>query len=167
MFSYLNCCMTVSQKYSKNTNRIYQLENTPILIISKIVVPTYQMYVWTMFNAKGDGALPAWCSMDILASLCVEFRALYVDLKLLCVELGPHIVDGIPHITKLPTIQHRFFVITITKTKRFFMGALVGALILIFFNKTNNKQYVNRRYDSESGTTNLKNPPTRRVFAFV
>ncbi|EAA5287039.1 hypothetical protein DMK21_22455 [Salmonella enterica] len=59
MFSYLNWCMTVSQKYSKNTNRIYQLENAPILIISKNVVPTYQMYVWRMFNAKGNGALPA------------------------------------------------------------------------------------------------------------
>jgi hypothetical protein len=51
--------MTVSQKYNKNTNRIYQLEDTPIFIISKTFVPTYQMYVWTMFNAKGDGALPA------------------------------------------------------------------------------------------------------------
>ncbi|EBN8671377.1 hypothetical protein D1W56_19075 [Salmonella enterica] len=59
MFSYLNWCMMVSQKYSKNTNIIYQLENTPILTISKIVVPTYQMYVWRMFNAKEDGALPA------------------------------------------------------------------------------------------------------------
>ncbi|EBS7635144.1 hypothetical protein CDR68_15410 [Salmonella enterica] len=46
-----------------------------------------------------------------------------------------------------------FFVITITKTKRFFMGALEGALFGYFFNKTNNKQHVNRGYDSESGTT--------------
>ncbi|EBW5537321.1 hypothetical protein DPU12_11645 [Salmonella enterica subsp. enterica serovar Pasing] len=42
--------------------------------------------------------------------------------------------------------------ITLTKTKRFFMGALVGALIEINTNKTNNKQYVNRGYDSESAT---------------
>ena len=33
------------------------------------------------------------------------------------------------------------------------MGALVGALFGYFFNKTNNKQHVNRGYDSESGTT--------------
>lgn len=33
------------------------------------------------------------------------------------------------------------------------MGALVGALILIFFNKTKDKQHLNRGYDSESGTT--------------
>ncbi|TDB58207.1 hypothetical protein C5467_10065 [Photorhabdus khanii subsp. guanajuatensis] len=42
--------------------------------------------------------------------------------------------------------------ITLTKTKRFFMGALVGALITRNTNKTNNKQHVNRGYDSESGT---------------
>lgn len=46
-----------------------------------------------------------------------------------------------------------FFVITITKTKRFFMGALVGALILTFLNETKGKQHLNRGYDSESGTT--------------
>ncbi|EAB3065767.1 hypothetical protein FQO85_22240 [Salmonella enterica] len=57
--------------------------------------------------------------------------------------------------------------ITITKTKRFFMGALVGALILAFFNETKGKQHVNRGYDSESGTTILKNPLKRRVFAFL
>ncbi|ATO31880.1 hypothetical protein E4659_05150 [Dickeya dianthicola] len=54
--------------------------------------------------------------------------------------------------------------ITITKIKRFFMGALVGALILTFFNEIKEKQYVNRGYDPESGTTHLKNPPTRRGF---
>ncbi|ECH8836833.1 hypothetical protein S616_21975 [Salmonella enterica subsp. enterica] len=53
--------------------------------------------------------------------------------------------------------------ITITKIKRFFMGALVGALLEQNTNKTNNKQHVNRGYDSESGTTFpflcfLKNP---------
>lgn len=47
------------------------------------------------------------------------------------------------------------------------MGALVGALFTRNINKTNNKQCVSRGYDSESGTTILKNPPTRRVFAFV
>ncbi|MZG45112.1 hypothetical protein F6X34_19925 [Dickeya dianthicola] len=45
--------------------------------------------------------------------------------------------------------------ITITKIKRFFMGALVGALILTFFNEIKEKQYVNRGYDPESGTTYL------------
>ncbi|RLM25001.1 hypothetical protein BIY28_03290 [Brenneria goodwinii] len=48
------------------------------------------------------------------------------------------------------TLKHRFFVITITKTKRFFMGALVGAPFGRFSNKTNNKQHVNRGYDPES-----------------
>lgn len=52
-----------------------------------------------------------------------------------------------------PALKHRFFVITITKIKRFFMGALVGALLEQNTNKTNNKQHVNRGYDSESGTT--------------
>ncbi|WP_263058699.1 hypothetical protein [Pectobacterium sp. F1-1] len=55
---------------------------------------------------------------------------------------------------------------TITKTKRFFMGAFMGALLDRLSNKNNNKQHVNRKYDPESGTTNLKNPPKRRVFAF-
>lgn len=32
------------------------------------------------------------------------------------------------------------------------MGALVGALILTFFNETKEKHHLNRRYDSESGT---------------
>ncbi|OFS11085.1 hypothetical protein HMPREF3091_07350 [Hafnia sp. HMSC23F03] len=59
MFSYLNWCMTVSQKYSKNTNRIYKLGMSPFHIISKIIVQAYQMYVRKMFNAKGNGALPA------------------------------------------------------------------------------------------------------------
>lgn len=35
------------------------------------------------------------------------------------------------------------------------MGALVGAPLAKNTNKTNYKQYVNREYDSESGTTNL------------
>ena len=39
------------------------------------------------------------------------------------------------------------------------MGALVGALILTFFNKTNNKQNLNRGYDSESGTTIQRTRP--------
>ncbi|EAA9547677.1 hypothetical protein OY03_001603 [Salmonella enterica subsp. enterica] len=43
--------------------------------------------------------------------------------------------------------------ITLTKTKRFFMGALVGALFTRNAYKINNKQHVNRGYDSESGTT--------------
>ncbi|ASO09157.1 hypothetical protein LFZ92_03965 [Salmonella enterica subsp. salamae serovar 57:z29:z42] len=42
--------------------------------------------------------------------------------------------------------------ITFTKTKRFFVGALVGALFARNVNKTNNKQHVNRGYDSESAT---------------
>ncbi|WP_220669630.1 hypothetical protein [Pectobacterium parmentieri] len=47
---------------------------------------------------------------------------------------------------------------TITKTKRFFMGAFMGAQLDRFSNKNNNKQQVNREYDPESGTTNLKKP---------
>ncbi|ECJ2855129.1 hypothetical protein FNO15_14900 [Salmonella enterica subsp. diarizonae] len=43
--------------------------------------------------------------------------------------------------------------ITLTKPKRFFMGAFVGALFERNTSKTNNKQHVNRGYDSESGTT--------------
>ncbi|ECG8259391.1 hypothetical protein FO131_11365 [Salmonella bongori] len=41
----------------------------------------------------------------------------------------------------------------LTKTKRFFMGAFVGALFMTNARKTNNKQYISRGYDSESGTT--------------
>ena len=52
------------------------------------------------------------------------------------------------------------------KTKVIFMRAFVGALFTRNTNKTNNKQHVNRGYDSESGTTSLENPPLRRVFAF-
>lgn len=51
------------------------------------------------------------------------------------------------------TLKNCFFVITITKIKQFFMGALVGALFVRNTNKTNNKQHVNRGFDSESGTT--------------
>ncbi|EAA6141811.1 hypothetical protein DQ017_02390 [Salmonella enterica subsp. enterica] len=43
--------------------------------------------------------------------------------------------------------------ITLTKTKRFFMGAFVGALFTRNVNKTNNKQLVSLGCDSESGTT--------------
>ncbi|AVE80647.1 hypothetical protein AM355_27260 [Klebsiella oxytoca] len=50
-------------------------------------------------------------------------------------------------------LKHRFFVIPLTKPKRFYMGAFVGALFARNTNKTNNKQHVNRGYDSESGTT--------------
>ncbi|EBJ0777534.1 hypothetical protein EER74_11935 [Salmonella enterica subsp. enterica] len=57
--------------------------------------------------------------------------------------------------------------IAITKLKRFFMGALVGALLEQNTNKTNNKQHVNRGYDSESGTTYSENPAYGWVFAFL
>ncbi|PWC17085.1 hypothetical protein DDT52_16195 [Brenneria roseae subsp. roseae] len=50
-----------------------------------------------------------------------------------------------------PLLKQRFFVTTITKIKRFVMGALVGALIPTFFNETKWKQHLNRGYDSESG----------------
>ncbi|WP_330983392.1 MULTISPECIES: hypothetical protein [Enterobacterales] len=43
------------------------------------------------------------------------------------------------------------------------MGALLGH----FLNKTNDKQRVNRGYDSESGTTYSENPAYGWVFAFV
>ncbi|HAH3215500.1 hypothetical protein CI702_23780 [Escherichia coli] len=57
--------------------------------------------------------------------------------------------------------------ITLTKTKRFYMGALVGALFGYFLNKTNNKQHVNRGYDSESGhQIHINGPPRRSVFRF-
>ncbi|EDC5276566.1 hypothetical protein GAQ96_19960 [Salmonella enterica subsp. enterica] len=46
--------------------------------------------------------------------------------------------------------------ITLTKQKRFFMGAFVGALFERNTNKTNNKQHVNRGYDSESGHHRIK-----------
>lgn len=47
------------------------------------------------------------------------------------------------------------------------MGALVGALFGYLFNKTNNKQHVNRGYDSESGTKiYINGPPRGSVFAF-
>ncbi|EBR5127166.1 hypothetical protein B4Z02_08405 [Salmonella enterica] len=57
--------------------------------------------------------------------------------------------------------------ITITKPKRFFMGAFVGALFPKNTNKTNSKQHVNRGYDSESGTTYSENPAYGWVFAFL
>ena len=47
------------------------------------------------------------------------------------------------------------------------MGALVGALFTRNTNKTNNKQRVNRGYDSESGTTYSENPAYGWVFAFL
>lgn len=46
------------------------------------------------------------------------------------------------------------------------MGAFVGALFMRNINKTNNKQHVNRGYDSESGTTHSENPAYGWVFAF-
>ncbi|TKV14195.1 hypothetical protein FDX04_13875, partial [Citrobacter sp. wls615] len=53
--------------------------------------------------------------------------------------------------------------ITLTKIKLFFMGALVGALFERKANKTNNKQHFNRGYDSESGTT-FKEPAQKAGF---
>lgn len=68
---------------------------------------------------------------------------------------GPQTVMCEPNSTynEAPTLKQRFFVITITKQKRFFMGAFVGALFERNANKTNDKQRVSRGYDSESGTT--------------
>ncbi len=78
--------------------------------------------------------------MDFLAPLCVEFHPLYVDLRPLYVDLIPH------------------------KTKAIFMGALVGALFVRNPYKTNNKQRINRGYDSESGTKiHINGPPRRSV----
>ncbi|EAC0925058.1 hypothetical protein EGM30_06995 [Salmonella enterica subsp. enterica] len=56
--------------------------------------------------------------------------------------------------------------ITLTKTKRFFMGALVGALFTRNAYKINNKQHVNRGYDSESGTANSETSAIWLFFAF-
>ncbi len=47
------------------------------------------------------------------------------------------------------------------------MGAFVEALLERNTNKTNNKQHINRGYDSESGHHYLKNPPKRWVFTFL
>ncbi len=66
------------------------------------------------------------------------FTPLYVDLESLCVEFHPLYVDLTPHITQPHYLKHRFLVTTITKTKRFFMGALVGALFTININKIDN-----------------------------
>ncbi|ACT08036.1 hypothetical protein Dd1591_3214 [Dickeya chrysanthemi Ech1591] len=52
--------------------------------------------------------------------------------------LTPLYVDLIPHITKPHSLKHRFIVTTITKTKRFFMGAFVGTLLTININKIDN-----------------------------
>lgn len=81
---------------------------------------------------------------------------------------GPQTVMCGPDSThnEATSLKHRFFVITITKIKRFFMGAFVGALFMRNINKTNNKQHVNRGYDSESGTTHSENPAYSWVFAF-
>lgn len=70
---------------------------------------------------------------------------------------GPQVVMCGPDSThnEPPLAKCRFFVITLTKPKRYFMGAFVGALFARNINKTNNKQHVNRGYDSESGTTFL------------
>ncbi|ECJ2253140.1 hypothetical protein FNO22_03500 [Salmonella enterica subsp. salamae] len=57
--------------------------------------------------------------------------------------------------------------IRLTKTKRFYMGAFVGALFERNTNKTNNKQHVNRGYDSESGTTHSEADATWRPFCFI
>lgn len=43
----------------------------------------------------------------------------------------------------------------------------MGALFERNINKTNNKQHVNRGYDSESGTTYSENPAYGWVFAFL
>ncbi|EAY9562572.1 hypothetical protein AVG49_001902 [Salmonella enterica subsp. salamae] len=56
--------------------------------------------------------------------------------------------------------------ISLTKTKRFYMGAFVGALFERNTNKTNNKQYVNRGYDSESGTTIQRTQPMAGFLLF-
>lgn len=59
----------------------------------------------------------------------------------------------------IQTLKRFIFVTTLTKIKRFFMGALVGALFTRNTNKINNKQRVNRGYDSESGTTIQRTQP--------
>lgn len=101
--------------------------------------------------------------------LCVDLESLCVELSSpppLYVDLGSLYVDLTPHITKPPLAKHRFFVITITKTKRFFMGAFVGALFVRNINKTKNKHHLNRRYDSESGTANSVTSTIWLFFAF-
>ena len=53
------------------------------------------------------------------------------------------------------------------KTKAILCGGLRGGAVYKKYHKTNNKQYVNRGYDSESGTTYLENPAYGWVFAFL
>ncbi|EBY0373578.1 hypothetical protein DUP93_12790 [Salmonella enterica subsp. enterica serovar Toulon] len=64
------------------------------------------------------------------------------------------------------SITHQFFVITLKKPKRFFMGAFVESLFTRNTNKTNNKQSVNRGYNSESGTANSETSAIWLFFAF-
>lgn len=68
-----------------------------------------------------------------MALLCMEFQPLYVDLRPLCVDLTPHITK--PH-----------------SLNNDFLWGLRGALFTRNTNNTNNKQHVNRGYDSESAT---------------
>lgn len=70
------------------------------------------------------------------------------------------------YITKPLSLSTVFIVITITKPKRYFIGAFAGALFAININKNNKKHCVNRGYDSESGTTYLKKPAYGLVFCF-
>ncbi|EAW0681537.1 hypothetical protein EQ62_14860 [Salmonella enterica subsp. enterica] len=103
-----------------------------------------------MFNAKGDGFFSA--------AMCGPQTVICGPQTVMC---GPDSTHN-----EAPTLKQRFFVITLTKLKRFFMGAFVGALFTKNTNKTNNKQHVNRGYDSESGTTFQRTQPYGWVFAF-
>lgn len=64
------------------------------------------------------------------------------------VMCGPNSTHNEAHLLK-----RQFLVMIITKIQRFFMGALVGALYEQLANKNMNKQHVNYKGDSESGTT--------------
>lgn len=104
--------------------------------------------------------MSAKCSMDFFSTaMCGVLAVICGPRTVMCgvpsTICGPQTVMCGPNSTynEAPFAKHQFFVITITKPKRFFMGALVGALFTRNTNKTNDKQAVNRGYDSESGTT--------------
>lgn len=77
MFSYLNWCMTTSQKYSKNTNKIYQLEIALLLVISITVIPAYQIIHAlaaavpdSLKRASREMRIPAQCLPGYVMLIC-------------------------------------------------------------------------------------------------
>ncbi|EBV2191012.1 hypothetical protein DN155_01490 [Salmonella enterica subsp. enterica serovar Afula] len=94
------------------------------------------------FSAAMCGVPGVICGLQSV--MCGVPPAICGPLAVMC---GPD-----PTYNEAPALKQRFFVITIKKLKRFYMGAFVGALFARNTNKTNNKQHVSRGYDSESAT---------------